>query len=199
MNQKNCLHLSLLLLISCSSTTTMVKIQSSPEGALVSSRGTDGASRSLGKTPLQVESSELSSSGGRVTSLIVSKEGYQDQHILLGRDRAKENYDINIKLQGQTEDPKVMDAKSRQEKLAKNMVQAHNMISNKRYEEARSLLISVIQEYPHISVGYDLMGTLSYLQKDLKSSLNYYERSLQINPENVETKQMIDRLKGMLQ
>jgi hypothetical protein len=198
MKQKIFMRLSLSLLMGCAS-SPMLKIQSSPEGALVTSRGNDGASRSLGKTPLQLDSSELSSSGGRITSMLVSKEGYQDQHILLGRDRSKENYDINIKLQGQTEDPKVMDAKSRQERLAKNMVQAHNLISNKRYEEARSLLITLIQEYPHISVGYDLLGTLSYLQKDLKSSLNFYERSLQINPENIETKQMIDRLRGMIQ
>ena len=198
MKLKLFMRMSLFLLLGCSS-TAVLKIQSSPEGALVTSRGNDGASRSLGKTPLQLDSSELSSSGGRITSLLVSKESYQDQHILLGRDRSKENYDINIKLQGQTEDPKVMDAKSRQERLAKNMVQAHNLISNKRYEEARSLLITLIQEYPHISVGYDLLGTLSYLQKDLKSSLNFYERSLQLNPENIETKQMIDRLKGMIQ
>jgi tetratricopeptide (TPR) repeat protein len=187
-----------VFLLGCSA-VPKVKILSAPEGALVTSRGSDGSNKSLGKTPLEVESYELSNSGGRVTSLVVSKEGFHDQHILLGRDRAKENYEIDIRLQGKTDDPKVMDAKSRQEKLAKNLVQSYNLMSAKRYEEARALLRIVVQEYPHISVGYDLLGTLSYLQKDLKSALNFYERSLQLNPENSETKLMIDRLKGMIQ
>ncbi len=195
---KKMIPIGLMLLASCTSSTS-IKITSSPEGANVSARGSDGATRVIGKTPLKIESSELSQSEGRITSLSVSKEGYQEQLILLGRDRGKENYDINIRLQGQIEDPKILDAKSRQEKLAKSMVQAHNLITGKRYDEARSLLTTIVQDYPHISVGYDLLGTLSYLQKDLKSALSYYERSLQINPENFETKQMVDRLKGMLQ
>lgn len=198
LRQKKLILIGLILLGGCA-TSTSIKISSSPEGANVSARGSDGATRLIGKTPLKIENSELSQSEGRITSLAVTKDGYQEQQILLGRDRGKENYDINIRLQGQIEDPKVLDAKGRQEKLAKSMVQAHNLITGKRYDEARSLLTAVVQDYPHISVGYDLLGTLSYLQKDLKSALNYYERSLQINPENFETKQMVDRLKGMLQ
>lgn len=198
LRRKKLILMGLILFGGCAASSSL-KISSSPEGANVSARGSDGATRLIGKTPLKIESTELSQSGGRITSLVVTKEGYQEQQILLGRDRGKENYDINIRLQGQIEDPKVLDAKSRQEKLAKSMVQAHNLITGKRYDEARSLLMAVVQDYPHISVGYDLLGTLSYLQKDLKSALNYYERSLQINPENFETKQMVDRLKGMLQ
>jgi tetratricopeptide (TPR) repeat protein len=188
----------IIALASACSSNPQIKIQSAPEGALVTSRTADGSIKSIGKTPLQVASREI---GGaeRLSGLIVTKEGYEDHHILLGRDRGQESYDINIRLSTKTEDPKVLDAKSRQEKLARMMVQAYNFITSKRYEEAKSLLTNAVQEYPHISVGYDLLGTLSYLQKDLRSALNYYERSFVINPENNETKQMIDRLKGMLQ
>jgi hypothetical protein len=186
-----------LLVCGCSS-TPQIKIQSAPEGAQVMSRSADGNVKSLGKTPLEISSREVGDAQ-RLSALIVTKEGFEDQHILLGRDRGGESYDINIRLVTKTEDPKVMDAKTRQERLAKMMVQAHNFITAKRYDEARSLLNTVVQEYPHVSVGYDLLGTLSYLQKDLKGALNFYERSFVINPENVETKQMVDRLKGMLQ
>lgn len=189
---------SLLIFAYGCAATPMVKVQSSPEGASVTSRSSDGSTRLLGKTPLSVSSSDLGG-GGRLSTLVISKDGFQDQTLFLGRDRGSENYDINVSLRTQAEDPKLLDAKERQEKLAKNMVRAYNLLNNKRYDEARAILMNLTQEYPHVSVGYDLLGTLSYLQKDLQSARTYYERSLQINPENVETKQMIDRLKGMLQ
>jgi tetratricopeptide (TPR) repeat protein len=192
------LILALLQLAACGSSGG-VKLNSVPEGASVTLHGSGGSARDLGKTPLQLSGSELSNSGGRLSSLTISKEGHKEHHVLLGRDRGSESYDILVTLQPQMEDPKVLDIRSRQERLAKLLVQAHNLTAQKRYDEAERVLGGVLQDYPQVSVGHDLMGNVNYLQKDLKSALRSYERSLQLNPENIETRQMIDRLKGMLQ
>lgn len=179
------------------STSGSIKINSVPEGATVTSYG-PGGTRIIGKTPLQLDSSSLPGEG-RFSSLMLNKEGHKDQHILLGRDRGSENYDISVNLQTQGDDPKVADARSRQERLAKLLLQAHSLTAAKKYSEADRVLGTLLQDYPHVSAGHDLMGNLAYLQKDLKTALVHYERSLQINPENGETKSMVDRLKGMLQ
>jgi tetratricopeptide (TPR) repeat protein len=191
------LSLSFLLIVSACSSSSRVKINSVPDGATVTSYGA-GGNKVLGKTPLQLESSSLSSEG-RFSSLVLNKEGHKDQHILLGRDRGSENYDITINLQAEAEDPKVLDARARQERLAKLVVQAHSLTAAKRYPEAERVLNGVLQDYPQVSVGHDLMGNVAYLQKDLKTALRHYEKSLQLSPENGETRQMVDRLKGMIQ
>ena len=188
----------ILAIASSCSSPSKLKINSVPEGATVSVKSSDGSHRVLGKTPLEVPIREALGSG-RLNSLLVSKEGYGDYGLMLARDATQENYDIQVLLQSKTEDPKVADSRERQEKLAKNLVQAHNLIAVKRFEEAKNLLNSIVQEFPHISVAYDLMGNLAYLQKDLRAARDYYERSLSINPENQDTRLMVDRLKGMLQ
>jgi tetratricopeptide (TPR) repeat protein len=188
--------LSVLIASSCSTRST-VSIKSFPEGAEVAYVGKNGEVKSVGKTPLNVPSEFLND--GRISSFVVSKDGYKDHQVILGRDRSEENYDITLNLQTMGEHPKNLDARARQEKLAKLLLQAHNLTISKRYDEAERVLGNVIQDYPLISAGYDLLGNVSYLQKDLKRALKNYEKSLQLNPENAETKMMIEKLKGMVQ
>lgn len=190
------LGLGLMLVVAACSSAGRVKINSVPEGATVTSYGAGGA-KIMGKTPLQLDAGSFSE--GRFSSLVLNKEGHKDQHILLGRDRGSENYDIMINLQAEAEDPKVLDARARQERLAKLVVQAHSLTAAKRYPEAERVLNGVLQDYPQVSVGHDLMGNVAYLQKDLKTALRHYEKSLQLSPENAETRLMVDRLKGMIQ
>ncbi len=195
--KKNLVFIFGILIQSCT-TAPRVSVTSLPEGAVVSMKGPDGSNRILGKTPLDLSSRELGGSQ-RLSALEISAEGYQQQQILLARDRGSENYEINVHLKKVAEDAKNVDVRARQEKLARSIAQASNLISNKRFEEARSLLNNITLEYPQVSVGYDLMGSLSFLQKDLKSALNFYEKALTINPESVDTRQMVNRLRGMLQ
>lgn len=186
------------VLAGCATSPT-VRLNSVPEGAEVTLHTNGNGVRSLGKTPLQLSGSDLDAGGGRLSSLMLMKEGHKEHQILLGRDRSGESYDILITLQPEAEDPKVLDARARQERLARLLVQAHSLTSAKRYQEAGQVLEGVLRDYPQVSVGYDLMGNVAYLQKDLKTALRNYERSLQLNPENGETRQMVGRLKGMLQ
>lgn len=185
------------LLAGCGS-APRIKITSVPEAASVSIRGADGSIKSIGKTPLDIDRRELGS-GSRLAIIEVAQEGYQDQLIMLARDRTNENYDISLRLKKVFEDPKSIDAKARQEKLARSVAQAYNLINNKRFNEARLLLNTLIVEYPNVSVGFDLMGGLAYLEKDLKAALGFYERSLVINSENIETQQIVARLRAMVQ
>ena len=129
--------------------------------------------------------------------LEISKEGYESQHIFIAQDNTQESYNINIKLKTKNEDLKGLDMKSRQERLAKNLTRSSNLINKKRYVEAEQILVETVRDFPHVSVGYDLLGNVSYLQRDFRAALNYYKKSFQLNPENSETKFIIDKLEGM--
>jgi tetratricopeptide (TPR) repeat protein len=184
------------LLYSCS-TSSRVSIKTFPESADVAMIDRNGEVRTVGKTPLTVPPDYLSS--GRVSSFLVTKEGYKDHQVVLGRDRSSESYDITINLQVEAEDLKSKDSIERQEKLSKLLLEGHNLTNAKRFTEAERVLTGLTLDYPSISAGYDLLGNVYYLQKDLKNALKNYERSLELNPENLKTRLMVEKLKGMLQ
>lgn len=180
------IYVILGLCASCS-TKSSIKLKSIPDGANVSALDSDGSLRPIGKTPL--ESTES------MHSLLIEKEGFESSRIFVGR--LQSNYEYSVKLTPKSEDPKVTDIKSRHERLAKSIAKANNLINNKRYSEADVLLVNLINDYPYVSVGFDLLGNISYLQKNFKRAIDYYQKSIELNPENVETKQVLDRLRSM--
>jgi tetratricopeptide (TPR) repeat protein len=186
----------LLVLMSCAS-SSRVKISSTPDKAEVKVTTNDGETKSLGTTPLEIDGREIYANASRMSMLHVSKEGFETQNIFIAQDSNQENYNINVKLKTRSEDAKGLEIKARQEKLAKNIAVSNNLINKKRFEEAARVLITITQDYPYVSVSYDLLGNISYLQRDFRAALNYYQKSYQINPENAETKMMIDKLKTM--
>jgi tetratricopeptide (TPR) repeat protein len=185
-----------MVLMSCAS-NSRVKITSSPDKAEVKVTTNDGETKSLGTTPLEIDGREIYANASRMSMVHVSKEDFETQNIFIAQDSTQENYNINVKLKTRTEDAKGLEIKARQEKLAKNIAVSNNLINKKRYEEAQRVLITIIQDFPYVSVSYDLLGNISYLQRDFRAALNYYQKSFQINPENAETKMMIDKLKTM--
>jgi tetratricopeptide (TPR) repeat protein len=188
--------LMILVVTSCSN-ISKVKITSSPEKAEVTVNTNDGETKTLGYTPLEVSGRDIYANSSRMSVVNISKEGFENQKIFIAQDSSQENYNINAKLKLKSEDLKSQDIKSRQEKLAKSIAVSSNLINSKKYDEAERILLTITQDYPFISVSYDLLGNIFYLRRDLKNALNFYERSYQLNPENNETKSMIDKLKGM--
>lgn len=178
---------SVLSLAACS-TSPAIKLRSFPEGAQVSAVESDGGTRPLGKTPMESDAS--------MESLLIEKEGYEPVRIFVGRMNSQ-HYEYSVKLTPKAEDPKLTDMKSRYERLAKSIARANNLINTKRFSEAESLLGNLTNDYPNVSVAYDLLGNISYLQRDYRRAINHYQRSIEINPENTETKQVLNRLRSM--
>jgi tetratricopeptide (TPR) repeat protein len=181
-------YLLLLILNLQSCANHSIKLKSVPDGANVSAVESDGSTRSIGKTPVETNES--------MQSLLIEKDGFESSRIFVGQ-LDSQHYEYSVKLTPKADDPKINDIKSRYERLAKNIAKANNLINNKRYSEADSLLVNLTNDYPYVSVGYDLLGNISYLQKDFKRAIGYYQKSLELNPENVETKQVLDRLRSM--
>ena len=194
---KSIFPLVLLLVFNSCSSISKVKITSSPDKAEVKVTTNDGETKSLGTTPLELSGKEIYSSASRMSVIHISKEGFESQNVFIAQESSLESYNINIKLRTKSEDVKNQDIKARQEKLAKNIAMSNNLISKRKYDEAERVLTSVSQDFPYVSVSYDLLGNIAYLRRDFRAAINYYEKSYQLNPENSETKTMIDKLKRM--
>lgn len=191
------LSLMLLFLLNSCSTTSKVKITSSPDKAEVKVTTNDGETKSLGVTPLELAGKDIYSSASRMSVINISKDGFESQNVFIAQESSLESYNINIKLRTKSDDIKSQDVKSRQEKLAKNIAMSNNLINKKRYDEAERVLTSLTDDFPYVSVSYDLLGNIAFLKRDFRAAINYYEKSFQLNPENSETKTMIDKLKRM--
>lgn len=180
-------------LFSCSS-YSLIRIKTNPENAQISLRTSDGEMKVLGRGNIEMSSQQFFSLGSRMAKLEVTKENYKTQSLYVVQGKAAESYEIFVKLDREMEDARSSEIRTRMEKLGKLLAKASNAIHSRRYSEAEITLNNLASEYSSISVVYDLLGNLNYLQKNMKAALGYYQRSYEINPENIETKNMIDRL-----
>jgi uncharacterized protein len=69
-------------------------------------------------------------------------------------------------------------------------------IMEKQYDKAYNILKINISNYPDSPDVYDAMGELLTLKGDTIAAIDYYEKSLKINPGNDNAKNMIKNLKG---
>lgn len=172
-------------------------IQSIPAGAEVSVIDDDGKIKGLGVTPVKLPSSEIFKSGNGFSQIQLLKDNYEPKTFVMSKSSMPTSYEISVNLNKSSFDPKAADLNEKNEKIAQQIALANKFIMSKKMFEAEQLLARFVQDYPHISVGYDYMGNINYLKKDYKKALYYYERGLSLNPENVETKDMINKLKSI--
>lgn len=174
-----------------------ISIQSLPSDAEVSVVEPDGKIKSLGKTPFNVKLEQVFRPGTQFSQIKVAKDEHYPETMVLTKSTMPVSYELSVALQRQLQDPKALEANSRNERVAQQIAQANNYINTKRLFEAEQLMTKFVQDFPHISVGHDYMGNINYLKKDFKRAIYHYEKALQINPENVETRAMVERLRGM--
>ena len=70
-------------------------------------------------------------------------------------------------------------------------------IQKKEYEAAHMKIVSLMTDYPNISVLYDLMGNVRYLQRDYGRALEAYRQSLALSPQNSMTAEIVKRLENL--
>ncbi len=188
--------LILFLFISCAQNE--IAIQSLPSEAQVSIINIDGKIKNIGKTPLTLKPNEAFRSGSQYSQIQISKDNYNTETVVLTKSIMPMYYELSVNLERQMQDAKSVEANSRNEKVAQQIAQANNFINNKRLFEAEQLMTKFILDYPHISVGHNYLGNINFMKRDFKKALTHYERALQINPENIETREMISKLKTMI-
>ena len=66
------------------------------------------------------------------------------------------------------------------------------------FEVAKVRVAGLIADFPYISVLYDLQGNIYYLQKNYGEAVAAYEKSLDLEPENMETAFIVKKLRAQL-
>ena len=72
----------------------------------------------------------------------------------------------------------------------------YQLISAKRTKEAIAVFSWKVETYPDYANGWDSLGEGFMIKGDFKDAIKYYQKSLELNPENDNAKQMIQRMRS---
>ncbi|MBT7608363.1 MAG: hypothetical protein HN576_01315 [Bacteriovoracaceae bacterium] len=181
-----------LLIFGCS-TTGSLSVKSNPSQAVVKLSGDDGEIRELGKTPLALNFSEVFVNSKNV-KLIIEKTNYETEKIVISKPPIKTDYNISISMIRDSTTDSQIETQKKLEKLATKIAEALMKIQKKKFRDAESLLMRLVDEFPNISVVYDLLGNVYYMMGDRVAAKAQYLKADSINPNNFERKQVIQRL-----
>lgn len=203
------------LLISCA--TGRLQLSSLPEDSSVQLISNRGAIKSLGKTPLALDLQSLFLNASDFAVVRLEKDGYFSQSFVIPRTSLPSNHDISISLEQKPEiktpqptpsPPPVavaveMDkcsqlSKENLTRLSKGVAVVQSLILKRDFEVAKVRVASLIADFPYISVLYDLQGNIYYLQKSYAEAVVAYEKSLNLEPENMETAFIVKKLRAQL-
>ena len=185
------------IFFSCSTPST-VKLQSLPNDAEVSVVDSSGIAKALGKTPITLNESEVYINNNRFSQLRIKKEGFIDNEVVLMKSTFGSDTTINVQLKKDETPQNLGEQTNTQEKVASAIARANGLIQSKQYGEAETVMLNFIEQYPSVSVGFDYLGNLNYLQKKYAKALKYYKRAISLNPQNAERKIIVERIQNLV-
>lgn len=186
-----------LVLFSCSSPST-IQIKTIPEDASVNLIDNNGVTTFLGKTPFTSSENSIYRGNNRYSQIQIKKDNYISQEIVLIKSTLGSETIVNVQLTKSEVNQNNVEQNSIQEKIASSIARANGLIQSKQYAEAEAIMTNFIEQYPNISVGYDYLGNLNYLQKKFSKALRNYNRALAINPQNPERRNIVEKLEQIV-
>ncbi len=182
-----------LILGACSSLS--LKVNTTPPEADVIVHTPNG-SQKLGVSPLIIKDEQLQSLPEGFT-LELSKEDHLQQTVMIEKKSITANGELTVKLkplnkaEAKLNDP---DVKAAVESIARQVAAIQSSLLKKEFIQAEILTRNLLNNYPNFSVGWNLLGNNYYLQGKTTESLSAYQKALTLEPDNVETRIILDKI-----
>lgn len=163
-------------------------VQSEPAGADVYFKSSEGTLTKIGTTPLNVDADRLPPSRSAF-QITLSKEGYLSENFVIPAAKLPQDTQISVSLRENSKK-----SEDRLDHVASNVASIQQLIRNRDLERAEQTLQLMVTQYPEVATFHELLGNVFYLKKDLSQALSSYRRAANLNPKNIETRNMIQRL-----
>lgn len=174
--------------------TSGLRVQSSPDGADVSISIGDQAPRKVGKTPMTLEASTVPELYRESLQMQLTKDGHQTVTVLVPRMPMGASGSINMSLNDSAL-PRVCTSQLESaNQLAKGIADSASLVQRKKLEEAARVLEDLAIKFGTVTVIHDLLGNVYFLQRNMVRALDSYRRSYRLDPNNIETMRMIERI-----
>jgi hypothetical protein len=149
----------------------------------------------IGQTPLNLDSRLIDEGRGRYVSVMIKKDGYQTEALLVPTGLMRSSLDISSKLEEFKLPLQCQDQTSAVEKIGRGIANVQSLVKTNALGEAQNKLMILIDEYPNISVLHDLLGNVHYINKNLDGALASYQKSLNLDPNNIDTQRMVNKIR----
>lgn len=180
--------LILLLLSSCAG--EKVKVTTFPDKATVSIQEKNGQIVDLGVTPIELNSSDVFQSQN-MAQVILSKEGYLSERLYLSRSDIPTEVSVSQKLKREDVSDQAALNSRILHSVASKIAEAQRNSFNKNYIKAELLLKQILEDYPELGVGHDLLANIYYLTNSKSKALFHYRKAKQFSDDSVKRDQMI--------
>lgn len=181
----------LFLLVACGH--GKLEFQSFPGMVDVSVISSDGQIRKLGETPLQVDMEDINFDSG-IVKVLFTKTGYRDDVIFLTKPALRSTVKISTNMQ-EANSAKEVISNQKLERLSSKIAEAQKYSYGKNFQRAENILVQIIQDYPDVSVPYDLLANVYYLTNEYGKALHYYEKANVLTPGNTQRDMLINKLR----
>ena len=190
-----CVVSTLFLLVGCASSELVV--ESDPAGADVTLVSMGGIQKKIGQTPLTVLPSTEPAAFLPDAQIRIGKEGYRTESFLLPPSASGSRSRIQAKLSDDAVSKTCEDSAKSITDATDAVAQIQKLIYARNYAEAERALNGFVVKFPAVPVFFSLLGNVYYLQKNLDKALDAYKRANQLQPQNLETSRMIDKIRGI--
>ena len=188
---------TILSLAACSSNSNL-KFNSTPSDAEIRVIDQNGISTTIGKTPLATTDVDVFKSNQKYSQVIIKKDGYVENEVVITKPLFGADIIVNTQLKKDENIQNVGEQTIVQEKVANGIARANGLIQSKQFEEAEMSMLNFVEQFPSVSVGYDYLGNINYLQKRYVKALKYYSRANALNPQNAERRVIIERIQNLV-
>jgi hypothetical protein len=175
----------------------VVKINSNPSAEVILGDGSHDLGNSIGRTPLEVNFSEVAK--GELVYLKLVSDKYEDYQLILpstwkqGEVNIKLNRKENI-LPSDVEDKMVEKMKNLNTSQILGVLQVQKQLQQGDFGKASSEIVNLKRLRAPSAIVNLLDGNLSYLKGNKRKALGFYKRSFIQYNKNYEVKALIERL-----
>ena len=174
-----------------------IKVSTFPDKVTVSIEESNGQIIDLGESPIELETEDVFQSGN-IANIILSKEGYQSERLYLSKSDIPTEVSISQKLKREnSNNQSILNSKTINDVAAK-IAEAQRNSFKKNFVKAELLLKQVLEDFPELGVGHDLLANIYYLTNAKSKALFHYKRAKQLSDNSVKRDQMINLIEKEL-
>ncbi|MEZ4873771.1 MAG: tetratricopeptide repeat protein [Bdellovibrionales bacterium] len=190
----------LLSIVALGCSTTGVSVQTRPEPAEAFLYNSNGTKTSLGQTPVTISPEQIRRVDGNLLRVGIEKQGFVKEHIYINKVNFGLNGTVDVEMTPLANWNRVYQddqASKYLSEVAQMAAQVQGATLQRDFSKAEILAKSMVDRYPKLDVAWSLLGNIYYLQKRASDALEAYNKAFLLNPSSVETKNMINKLKGI--
>ena len=186
----------------CGCQTSKFRVTSKPDGANVEiyNHKTDSY-EVVGKTPFENTDQKISIPVSLLKSdlitIRISQPGFISEQVLLeksGRPEMKIHANLKSVKSGYDEKEDLSREQNIVNEIAKVVVDIQTLIEEKKIPKAIEKITALVGEFPNSYYLWDLKGSLHYVNGEKGTAISSYEKSVELNPNNLDTKIILKKL-----